>query len=886
MKKLIHIFLALLLTACGALPAAPSQPAAMPIPTGTPDLQATGTAQVYASWTEMYQTLTAQSPQGTPLPTATQRPETKTLHQPVTSFMLWKLEMTDAANGWALVSGKGSYILRTADGGSSWQVVTPPQVITLSEYGPGFYGSLSALDGETAWVIADGNLMDNGSLFGTVWQTLDGGKSWRPGNPINIYTPAPETYVNGYETQLQFVDARRGWLRARIQLVMGHYLDTWFHTSDGGVTWERLPFGCADADWPSGCEHIFVDENTGFRNISSAQTQWLPIDKVENRSNWQIEKTTNAGHDWTKIELPPIPELVKNLFDGQGYTAAQISAFQITISKRIQKFAPSLIGVQMDFSVFLPKSFSKSVFVKNYQYLSADNGQTWRVIPFSGNLFFLDDTTGWRLSEQGGGYAVEKTSDGGVNWQAISAAALPGNGTLLFKNATTGWVIINQPDYSQRLMRTTDSGQTWTEISQNILGVLRADSLPNFNPSPTPSDPAFPIPQEPWNAPMPAGAPLVLNSIHMSDATSGWGTSLNGYIFHTLDGGRSWQDVTPRYGVAASQRSFSALDALHAWTTVAPLPSCLAGNSPQPCPDYYLTKGPVWATSDGGQTWQPLGAFPEPNRPALWTSVNLRFTSATLGWADWFIYLPNEKRTSYNLANTTDGGLTWSIPLTGTYQGPGNPIFLDQQLGFRAVKNPGLFLPLNKLVSGDATFVIEKTGDGGQTWSQISLPKFVIRADEIALYKGLAPVSLEKLLAYSADCSLLQLSTFGQQSLGVRYACFIPELGQFFEYYYSPDGGQSWQNWISSGNEFFLENGVGWRLNSAGSTQPHPLLHTTDSGATWTTIKTVGWDEAQFDFINAQEGWAIAKSGDAISLVHTTDGGQTWEEIRPVIGTN
>ena len=174
--------------------------------------------------------------------------------------------------------------------------------------------------------------------------------------------------------------------------------------------------------------------------------------------------------------------------------------------------------------------------------------------------------------------------------------------------------------------------------------------------------------------------------------------------------------------------------------------------------------------------------------------------------------------------------------------------------------------------------------DGGNTWGQVTLPKFMISTDEIDLYNDVSPVTLDQLASDKVDCNNPELISFGQQNIGIKYACSFLELtGHFFEYYYSSDGGQNWHNWMSSGNEFFLANGTGWRLNSAGSTQPAPLLHTNDGGATWMKIKSVTWQEAQFDFVNEQEGWALAKSGDATSLVHSTDGGLTWEELKPVV---
>jgi hypothetical protein len=60
---------------------------------------------------------------------------------------------------------------------------------------------------------------------------------------------------------------------------------------------------------------------------------------------------------------------------------------------------------------------------------------------------------------------------------------------------------------------------------------------------------------------------------------------------------------------------------------------------------------------------------------------------------------------------------------------------------------------------------------------------------------------------------------------------------------------------------------------------------TTDSGQTWTYLKTVNW-VGQFSFIDETHGWAVARSGDEIALVNTTDGGRTWDIIEPQIAAS
>ena len=71
--------------------------------------------------------------------------------------------------------------------------------------------------------------------------------------------------------------------------------------------------------------------------------------------------------------------------------------------------------------------------------------------------------------------------------------------------------------------------------------------------------------------------------------------------------------------------------------------------------------------------------------------------------------------------------------------------------------------------------------------------------------------------------------------------------------------------------------------NDPFSATPHDLFQTRDGGQTWTKVKTLNWS-GPLDFVDEQNGWAVAQAGEAVALVQTTDGGQTWREIKPQTG--
>jgi len=103
-----------------------------------------------------------------------------------------------------------------------------------------------------------------------------------------------------------------------------------------------------------------------------------------------------------------------------------------------------------------------------------------------------------------------------------------------------------------------------------------------------------------------------------------------------------------------------------------------------------------------------------------------------------------------------------------------------------------------------------------------------------------------------------------------------------FEYDYpTPDGGRNWTGWQAAGNENFVDAAAGWRLAADPDAPAMRLQQTVDGGRTWSPIKIVNWQSAQFDFVDAQVGRTLVSDGTNTALVRTLDGGQTWAEIRP-----
>jgi photosystem II stability/assembly factor-like uncharacterized protein len=151
------------------------------------------------------------------------------------------VSFSDPEHGWLLLAN-GTFarppaILSSDDGGQSWHKLTSP-----CQGGFGIPAAISRASASLGWVACM-TQMTAGFEGKQVWQTSDGGHTWRLRSRTELFVPRPAPPIGnlpgrGYVSGMQFLPDGRGWLWED----RGWLLTT----SDGGRLWRKSPLTSAD----------------------------------------------------------------------------------------------------------------------------------------------------------------------------------------------------------------------------------------------------------------------------------------------------------------------------------------------------------------------------------------------------------------------------------------------------------------------------------------------------------------------------------------------------------------------------------------------------------------------------------------------------------------
>jgi photosystem II stability/assembly factor-like uncharacterized protein len=363
----------------------------------------------------------------TPALTTESTPPATPLNMPaVSSPSLIHIVILDANNGWGIASNGSGYIVRTADGGTTWQNTTP-----IGLTGIGLSTTLNVLDINTAWV-----LIPNADFFtGTLYRTSDGGLNW---------TSFSVPFGGG---SLQFLDKNTGRVMADLGAGAGSQAVEIFQTSDGGATW------------------LSVYNNDPTRPDSS---NTLPLSGIKNGMTF-----LDANNGWVAGTRPVDGEIYIFVTHDGGVSWEQ-QAIPLPAGFSSYLYMPQS-PVFFGSDGFLPLGILKNSSTDFTFFTSHNGGSSWSGDPTNTNMVirqglysFADSLHGWSWD---GGTTLYATSDGSQSWSTkttnvdlsgrlIQLVFVPGTGGQYIGWALTG---LDDAGHSQ-LYKTTDNGGTWDPL--------------------------------------------------------------------------------------------------------------------------------------------------------------------------------------------------------------------------------------------------------------------------------------------------------------------------------------------------------------------------------------------------------------------------------------
>ncbi len=150
------------------------------------------------------------------------------------------LYFTDLKTGWAV--GRNSTLLKTTDGGLEWNKVESIEKligspIESSNYNFGF-SDVSFTDADNGWVI--GNFYGRArNDIGGIFKTSDGGVTWKR-VPVTIQTQNDTgRFTSGLLHSIHFTDSNAGSVTGEMYDGDGRFFFA-LHTRNGGLTWNQL----------------------------------------------------------------------------------------------------------------------------------------------------------------------------------------------------------------------------------------------------------------------------------------------------------------------------------------------------------------------------------------------------------------------------------------------------------------------------------------------------------------------------------------------------------------------------------------------------------------------------------------------------------------------
>jgi photosystem II stability/assembly factor-like uncharacterized protein len=338
-----------------------------------------------------------------------------------TDITLHEIRMINSLQGWSIAVSDSDteHVLRTEDGGYTWQDVTPPQ--PLAEIETKLIVNSAFWDEGTAWVVYNGSDI--------VWATRNGGVSWQA---------APVEFETLYGGLFAILDEDHVWLFQFLEGGMQNVYTALNRTSDGGGNWEKLLDPYTDAS-------IQSFDKTGAAFINP-QYGWLTRNFRGVAMYVDLDVTMNGGVTWETLEMTPPPSLP----DAFSTCACGL-------------YDPDLVSPLEGSTRLSCACYENDQKIqRDYLYRTYDGGGTWEIQETpSGDLFYIDGQILYAL-----GRDIHISEDGGESWQMVRTVNW--DGQFSFIDRDTAWIVAtNGEEYA--LVKTSNGCSSFIEIKPEVV---------------------------------------------------------------------------------------------------------------------------------------------------------------------------------------------------------------------------------------------------------------------------------------------------------------------------------------------------------------------------------------------------------------------------------
>ncbi len=301
-------------------------------------------------------------------------------------------------------------------------------------------------------------------------------------------------------------------------------------------------------------------------------------------------------------------------------------------------------------------------------------------------------------------------------------------------------------------------------------------------------------------------APVVsrFNDIYFVNENQGWTVNGWGQIYHTPDGGNSWDLQFNQMN--SHFRSIGFFDSMNGWAGNVGLGEFGA-----------LDTTKLYKTSNGGETWEPFDDFigPEPTGICGLQVVN-----------DTTMYAVGRVRGPAFFTKTMDQGETWiSYDLSDLAAGLIDLYFFDPDTGF--------IIGLTNESHSESSGIVLRTVDGGESWEPMII------------------TSRQGEWAWKISFPSRQVGYVSLQRNNEAPIYILKTL----------DGGEIWEERLFSENYYFVQ-GIGFvndTLGWIGGNSSNPSYVTTDGGISWNSAG-FGSRMNRVQFINHNVGYACGRT--------------------------